>query len=143
MLIMKTAKILLAAVLIFGFEHGFGMQTASPSPSPQASPAPSPSPKKLPQKIRVSQGVSDGMLIHRVEPVLPADAKKRKGDVVLTVVINREGNVVSATVLKVANGNPVLAQSALEAVRQWKYKPLLLNGEPLEVETTVTLHFKK
>jgi protein TonB len=46
-------------------------------------------------------------------------------------------------VLKVPNGNPILAQSALEAVRQWKYKPFLLNGETLEVETTVTLHFKK
>jgi TonB family protein len=172
---MKTEKFLVAAVLVFGFSCGFGMQTASPSPSPTASPtpspspspspsrspspspsplpssspvpspspSPSPSPKKIPQKIRVSQGVSDGLLIHRVEPVLAEPNMSAKGDVVLAMVINREGNVVRATVLNVPNGNPILAQSALEAVRQWKYKPFLLNGETLEVETTVTVHFNK
>jgi protein TonB len=142
---MKTEKIFMAAVLIFGVECGFAMQTAtpSPSPSPSSAPSPSPSPRKVPQRIRVSQGVSDGMLIHRVEPVLAEPNMKAKGDVALAIVISREGSIVRATVLKVPNGNPILAQSALEAVRQWKYKPFLLNGETLEVETTVTLHFKK
>ena len=93
-----------------------------------------------PQKVRVSQGVSEGLLLHKVTPNYPPLAKQARiqGAVVLQATIGKDGNIQN---LRVLSGHPMLTQSALDAVRQWKYKPYLLNGEAVEVETTVQVNF--
>jgi TonB family protein len=94
----------------------------------------------VPQRIRVSQGVSQGLLVSKVAPQYPQDAKDQRiqGVVVMKVTIDKEGNVVN---IQLISGHPMLAPSAIEAVKQWKYRPYLLNDTPLEVETQVTVNF--
>jgi periplasmic protein TonB len=91
--------------------------------------------------IRVSQGVSQGLLIKRVKPEYPqaALAIHAQGAVQIEATVNKEGKVVNP---KVLSGDPVLAQAALDAVRQWRYKPYYLDGEPVEIKTQITINFK-
>ena len=93
-----------------------------------------------PQKLRVSQGVADGLKIRDVQPQYPPMAKVAhiQGDVVLQATISKSGVIEN---LRAISGHPILIQAALDAVRQWKYKPYLLNGEPVEVETTIKVNF--
>ncbi|HXZ27614.1 MAG TPA: TonB family protein [Terriglobales bacterium] len=93
-----------------------------------------------PQRIRVSSGVAQGMLIQQVQPVYPPMAKMARvqGTVVLQAVISKEGTIEN---LRVVSGHPMLIQSALDAVKQWRYKPYLLSGEPVEVDTQITVNF--
>jgi protein TonB len=94
----------------------------------------------VPQRIRVSQGVTNGLLLHRVEPPYPpiARAARIQGNVVLKAIINKEGIIQD---LQLASGHPMLVPAAIEAVRQWRYRPYLLNGQPVEVETIITVIF--
>lgn len=94
----------------------------------------------VPQKVRVSSGVAQGMLVHQVKPAYPALAMQARiqGTVVLQAVIGKDGAVQN---LRVMSGPPLLIQSAMEAVRQWRYKPYSLNGEPVEVDTQVNVNF--
>jgi protein TonB len=94
-----------------------------------------------PQKIRVSQGVAAGNLINRVEPLYPPIAKSARiqGTVVLQAVISKNGNIEG---LRAVSGHPMLVPAAIDAVSRWRYKPYLLNGEPVEVETTITVNFR-
>jgi periplasmic protein TonB len=80
------------------------------------------------------------MQIVKVQPVYPPLAKQARiqGVVILEAIIGRDGAV---TEVKVISGHPLLQQAAIDAVSQWKYKPTLLNGEPVEVVTTVTVNF--
>jgi len=112
----------------------------SSSPSLAAVPRLSPPPPPAVQRVRVSQGVIKGLLLYRVEPAYPPLAKQARvqGTVVLTAIIDKAGNVQH---LQVVSGHPLLAPAAIEAVKQWRYKPFLLNGQPVEVETTVTVNF--
>ena len=93
-----------------------------------------------PQRVRVSQGVSQGLLIHQVKPTYPPLARQARiqGVVVLQAVIGKDGAIQN---LKVVSGHPMLAPAALEAVKQWRYKPYYLNGEPVEVDTTINVNF--
>lgn len=93
-----------------------------------------------PQRIRISQGVTKGLLIHKEEPVYPsiARAARVQGDVVLSAVIDINGQIQN---LQLISGHPMLVPAAIAAVRQWRYKPYLLNGQPVEVETTITVIF--
>lgn len=97
--------------------------------------------KATPQRVRVSQGVITGLLIYRIEPTYPpvARAAHIQGVVVLAAIIDKDGNIQN---LQVVSGHPLLAPAAIEAVKQWRYKPFLLNGQPLEVETTVNVMFQ-
>jgi protein TonB len=97
-------------------------------------------PKVTLNRVRVSQGVIEGNRIRSVTPLYPPLAKTARiqGTVVLHAIISKQGNVEN---LSVISGHPMLVQSALDAVKQWKYKPYFLNGEPVEVETTVTVNF--
>ena len=91
--------------------------------------------------VRISQGVSQGLLIKRVQPKYPpaALAVHAQGAVQIEATIDKEGNVTN---LKVLNGDPVLARAALDAVRQWRYKPYYLDGDPVEIQTQITVNFK-
>lgn len=94
----------------------------------------------VPQRIRISQGVTSGLLIHKVAPPYPgiARAGRIQGDVVLKAIISRDGSIQD---LQLVSGHPMLVPAAIEAVRQWRYRPYLLNGQPVEVETTITVIF--
>jgi len=93
-----------------------------------------------PQRVRVSQGVSQGLLIHRVQPMYPPLARQARiqGTVVLQAEISKDGSIEN---LRLISGHPMLAPSAIEAVKQWRYKPYFLNGEPVAVETQITVNF--
>ena len=93
-----------------------------------------------PKKVTISGGVAQGNLTHRVDPTYPPIAKmgRVQGDVILQARISKQGTIED---LRVISGNPMLTGPALEAVKQWKYKPYLLSGEPVEVDTTITVHF--
>ena len=93
-----------------------------------------------PQRIRISQGVTKGLLIQRVEPTYPTLAKQARvqGEVVLSAVIDTNGQIQN---LQLVSGHPMLVPAAIAAVKQWRYKPYLLNGQPVEVETTITVIF--
>jgi protein TonB len=82
----------------------------------------------------------EGNLIHRVEPQYPIIAKQihLQGAVVLKAIISREGRIER---VEVTSGPTLLARAASDAVQQWKYRPYLLNGEPIEVETEITVNF--
>jgi len=90
---------------------------------------------------RISQGVAQGLLIKRVQPVYPpqALAMHLQGAVQLLATISKDGNVTN---LKQVGGDAVFGRAAMDAVKQWKYKPYLLNGEPLEIQTEITVNFK-
>jgi protein TonB len=93
-----------------------------------------------PQRVRVSQGVSQGLLIHKVTPQYPPLARQARiqGVVVLQAEIGKDGSIQN---LHVVSGHPMLTNAALEAVKEWRYKPYYLNGEPVEVETTINVNF--
>jgi periplasmic protein TonB len=93
-----------------------------------------------PQRVRVSQGVTQGLIIRRVQPAYPPLARQARiqGPVVLQAEIGRDGSIQN---LRLISGHPMLAPAAIEAIKQWKYKPYILNGEPVEVETTITFNF--
>jgi len=97
-------------------------------------------PKVAVQRVRVSQGVTAGLVIKKVNPTYPPLARTARvqGSVVLAAVIGKDGSIQN---LHVLSGHPLLTQAALEAVKQWRYKPYILNGEPVEVDTQVTVNF--
>lgn len=98
-------------------------------------------PKPVLQTVNISQGVSQGLLIKKVQPNYPAAALRThvEGPVQLLATIAKSGNI---TAVKVISGEPLLAQAAVDAVKQWKYKPYNLNGEPVEIQTQITVNFK-
>jgi protein TonB len=95
----------------------------------------SPSPKHL----RVSSGVAERLLKHKVTPKYPSEARGQgiQGDVLMQATIDTEGNL---TILKVV-GDPILVKAAVDAVKKWKYRPFILNGEPVDVDTTIKIQF--
>ncbi|HYU45772.1 MAG TPA: TonB family protein [Terriglobales bacterium] len=92
-------------------------------------------------KVNISQGVSQGLLIRRVQPRYPQNALAMhlQGAVQLDAMIDKEGKIVNMKVLK---GDAVLARAAMDAVRQWRYKPYYLDGVPVDIETQITVNFK-
>lgn len=88
----------------------------------------------------MSEGVMEAKLIHRVDPVFPAIAPAMHlyGTVKLHAIISADGKIKELTVL---SGNPILARAAMEAVSHWRYRPTLLSGQPVEVETLITVNF--
>lgn len=98
-------------------------------------------PKVAVQRVRVSAGVTQGMVIRKVQPTYPQMAKiaRVQGNVVLAAIIGKDGTIQNLHVVSTAS--PLLNQAAIDAVRQWRYKPYILNGEPVEVDTTVTVTF--
>jgi protein TonB len=95
----------------------------------------------VPRRISISQGVTKGMLVHQPQPAYPeiAKAARIQGNVILQAVISRDGSIQD---LQLVSGHPMLVPAAIEAVKQWRYRPYLLNGQPVEVETTITVIFQ-
>jgi protein TonB len=114
---------------------------------PQAAPPPPPPPVKkeepkpvVPQRIRVGGNVQAAMLIRQPKPLYPPLAKQARiqGTVRFNAIIGKDGTIQN---LQLVSGHPLLVPSATEAVRQWVYKPTLLNGEPVEVQTQIDVNF--
>ena len=105
-------------------------------PGPSLAPA-NPPPSNHPPRISESM---EGFLIHRVQPEYPPLAQQARiqGSVLLHAVIDREGKIDN---LQVLGGHPLLVKAALKAVQQWRYRPYYLNGQPVEVETEIAVHF--
>src|SRR5579859_6884754 len=99
-----------------------------------------PPPKPTQTRIRQGGNVTAAMLVNRVQPVYPPLARQTRisGTVRLHAIIGKDGSVQQ---LEVIQGHPLLVQAALDAVRQWRYRPTLLNGEPVEVDTTIDVIF--
>jgi protein TonB len=99
--------------------------------------APEPTPIK---RIRLAARVVEANLIYDVAPKYPPEAGRARveGTVVLMAVISKDGSVQD---VRVESGLPILAQAAMDAVKQWRYKPYLLNGEPVEVDSRITINF--
>src|SRR5271166_5252758 len=101
-------------------------------------------PKSVPkvevQKVRVSSGVAQGLLVHQVKPQYPPLALQARiqGTVVLQAVIGKDGTVQD---LRVLSGHPMLTTAAIDAVKQWRYRPYYLNNEPIEVDTQISVNF--
>ncbi len=99
-----------------------------------------PPPKATPARIRVGGNVQQAKLISQPKPVYPPLARQARisGVVRLQAIIDKDGSVQE---LQVISGHPLLVQSALDAVRQWRYQPTLLNNEPVQVVTTIDVNF--
>jgi TonB family protein len=140
---------------------GSGAAAAKPSPPAEDVPAPAldtlassnqqsasipqsllASQPKLPvYELRTSQGVSGGVLTHRVSPVYPSQARIQRieGTVTLEALVGEDGNVHD---VKVTNGPAVLSTAAKQAVEQWHYQPFQLNGKPVQMSTSIKIIFK-
>ncbi len=98
-------------------------------------------PKQPPSTLKISQGVSEGLLLKKVNPAYPPHALqvRLQGAVELQANIGKDGNI---TGVRQISGDAVLGKAAMDAVKQWKYKPYYLNGDPVEVQTEITVNFK-
>jgi len=105
------------------------------APIPAQAPAPAP-----PKRVRLAARVAEANLIYNVPPKYPPEAGQAhiEGSVVLMAVIGKDGTVQD---VEVVSGVPVLAQAAIDAVRQWRYKPYLVDGEPVEIDSRITINF--
>ena len=97
-------------------------------------------PTAMPKRIRVPASTAEANLVYDVAPKYPPEAGRARieGAVVLLAVIAKDGTVED---VRVESGLPLLAQAAIEAVKQWRYRPYLLNGEPVEVDSRITINF--
>jgi TonB family protein len=95
-----------------------------------------------PHRVRVGGNVVPAKLVYRVDPEYPDDVRSRgvQGDVVLRAVVSLKGTVLSLT--SVSSPDPQLTEAAIKAVNEWRYQPSLLNGEPVETATTITVNFQ-
>jgi protein TonB len=107
--------------------------------SSMSPPAPLPVPAPISRTFRTSR-LLEGSLIRRVQPTYPALARSARvqGSVVLFALISKAGTIEN---LRVLSGHPMLVAAAIEAVSQWRYRPYILNAEPIEVETQITVSF--
>lgn len=95
-----------------------------------------------PKIVRISASKLESVVIKRVSPTYPEEAKKSglSGAVSISVIIDEEGNVTSA---RASSGPPVLQEAAVQAVRQWKFKPMTLSDVPVKLIGTITMNFKR
>ncbi len=117
---------------VFGGIPGQGLIGGGALPPPPKAAAPS--------RIKQGGNVTAASILTQTRPVYPALARQARiqGSVVLHAIIDKDGKVAQ---LEVVSGHPLLVQAALDAVKQWRYKPTLLNGDPVEVDTTITVTF--
>ena len=118
---------------------GLAVQQSADQGTPAAQEQAPPKPA-APTRVRVSKGVMQGLLVKRVQPKYPEEAREDRiqGTVVLHALISKEGDVIG---LWAVSGDPLLVKAAIKVVKQWKYKPYLLNGQAVEVYTEVLVNF--
>jgi protein TonB len=124
--------------VVGGVPSGVSSEMLNSAPSaPVLAKVPEPTPVK---RIRVAARVVEANLIHDVAPTYPPEAGRARieGAVVLLAVIGKDGRVQD---VRVESGLPLLAQAAIDAVKQWRYRPYLVNGEPVEVDSRITINF--
>jgi len=92
------------------------------------------------RRMRIASRIAEANLIHDVPPQYPPEAGRARieGAVVLMAVIGTDGSIKD---VRVESGLPILVQAAIDAVRQWRYKPYLIDGEPVEVDSRITINF--
>jgi TonB family protein len=129
---------LLAATAAFSQDQ---LKEPSPPQSPTRDTSQSKASAPKPKRLRVGGNVAAAQLIHQVTPVYPAAAKEQRveGTVLLHAIIGKDGTLQN---LMYVSGPPILMSSAIEAVKQWQYKPTLLMGEPVEVDTTISVVYR-
>ena len=130
-----TLAIAVAALFSLG-NSAFLQDSKTDSPPPPKREEP-----KRPLRVRVSESVSQAFIAKKVQPDYPPEARAKhvEGRVVMKAEISESGDVQNISLI---SGDPLLAPAAMEAVKQWKYKPYLLNGQPVNVETQVTVVFQ-
>jgi protein TonB len=124
--------------VVGGVSGGVFSEMLNSGPSvPVLAKSPVPTPVK---RIRVAARVAEANLIHDVTPLYPPEAGRARleGTVLLMAVIGKDGSVKD---VRVESGLPILAQAAIDAVRQWRYKPYLIDGEPVEIDSRITINF--
>jgi protein TonB len=122
-----------------GDPFGTGDPLPGPALKPPDPPTPAPVPKPANKPIRIAS-MEASQLIYKVQPAYPPLARTThiQGEVQFTAVISKSGAIEH---LQLVHGHPMLVHAAEEAILQWRYKPTLLNGEPVEVITEITVHF--
>lgn len=140
---MQLVRLAILGLLLAPSVSGVYAQEATPPSGAQPAQEPQnlpPSPQAIPQRIRVGANVAAASLVHQVPPVYPPLAKTAhiEGTVVLHATIGRDGTVAN---LEYVSGPPLLMRAAIDAVKQWRYKPTLLNSQPVEVDTTISVTF--
>lgn len=140
----------IAAVCIFIGVLGYVIQHRSAPPAPAAVPVVTPSSSATPavesnpagtqERVSVSSAVVEGLALYKPAPQYPQMARIAhiSGDVILKVTIDRTGQVKEVVA---TSGHPILIQSAIDAVKKWKYRPYVVNGEAVEVESTVKVQY--
>jgi protein TonB len=93
-----------------------------------------------PKLVRVSSGVMSGLLLKKATPQYPEDARRAgiQGTVNLQAIVNKHGDISD---LRLVSGHPALVEAAMKAVKKWKYKPYILQGEPVDVQTMIQVNF--
>ena len=132
---MKSLSWILALSLLGGGIALRGQQSESGTPSGTST-----APPPVPWRVRVSAGVASGLVVKKVPPHYPEEARRQhiQGTVILQAKISKEGDVAE---LSVISGDPMLVEEAMKAVKKWKYKPYLLQGRAMEVETQIQVNF--
>jgi TonB family protein len=98
-------------------------------------------PRVAPQTVKISQGLSQGLLVKKVPPVYPQQALQMKiqGSVEIAATISKNGDITN---VKLLSGDTILGRAAMDAVKQWKYKPYYLDNQPVDIQTQITVNFK-
>jgi protein TonB len=137
---MRVRVSLLVVMLAIGCGPALGQNATSNGNGQAPDAVNNATPGSKGRPIRVSQGVMAGLILHKVDPVYPEDARDVSGAVVMAATIDDHGKTVK---LSVISGPQMLRDAALSAVNQWTYKPYLLNGNPVFVQTQITINFNR
>lgn len=136
---MKSIPVALSILLATSIAEAYSQEQSAPPATPPATQAAQSAPAvPTPHPMRILIGTDMAHPIHIVQPVYPADVKIA-GRVVLHATIDYDGSV---TMLEIVSGNPILGTAAIDAVKQWRYKPILLNNHPVQFDTTIIVVFK-
>jgi len=136
----KPAKVAANVPFDFAFEGNIYVEKIAPANGSTVT-AMVPDASGAPKRVRVSSGVTTGLLVYKVQPAYPFDARQARiqGVVVLKAIISKEGRIKD---LQLIAGPKELAEAAIGAVQQWRYRPYLLMGNPVEVETQIQVNFQ-
>jgi len=97
---------------------------------------------KQPPSLKISSGIAQGLKTHNVTPIYPPAARNAgiQGDVILQATIDTKGHITN---IRVVQGDPILVKASIDAVKEWRYRPYVFNGEPVVVQTTIKIQFHR